>query len=52
MMTAFTILIGLSACHAGFGIGSNGDHPAYAAATATESAEAQASMTTDLPPSE
>jgi hypothetical protein len=51
-MTAVIILIGLSACHAGFGIGSNGEHPAYVVATATESAEAQASIATDLPPGE
>ena len=51
-MTALILLIGLSACHAGFGIGSNGEHPAYVATTATESALSQASIATDLPAGE
>jgi ABC-type transporter Mla maintaining outer membrane lipid asymmetry permease subunit MlaE len=51
-MTAAAILIGLSACHAGFSIGDNDEHPAYAVTTAMGSALAQASIADGLPPGE
>jgi hypothetical protein len=51
-MMAAAMLIGLSACHAGISVGDSGEHPAYVATTAMESAEAQASIANDLPPGE
>ena len=48
-MTAILMVVGLSACHAGFGIGSNDKPPASVATTALVSAEAQASIASDVP---
>jgi hypothetical protein len=49
---SIALLVGLSACHAGFGIGENSQAPSYVATNAMESAVAQASVGTALPPSE
>ena len=43
-MMVVLLICGLSACHAGFGIGDNGQGPAYVASDAWGSAVAQASM--------
>jgi hypothetical protein len=51
-MTAAAMLFGLSACHAGISVGDSGEDPAYVASTAMGSAEAQASIASDLPPGE
>jgi hypothetical protein len=48
-MIVVTLLFGLSACHAGFSLGDSGQHPAYVATDALESAGAQASTGTVLP---
>jgi hypothetical protein len=40
------LLVGLSACHAGFGIGDNDRGPAHVATDAWEAAVAQASIGT------
>jgi hypothetical protein len=42
----FALLVGLSACNAAFGIGDNGQNPAYVATDAFGSAVAQASIGT------
>jgi hypothetical protein len=44
-----TLMVGLSACHAGFGIGDNGQHPTYVATNTFGSAVAQSSMGAQLP---
>jgi hypothetical protein len=46
ILALFALLIGVSACHAGFGVGDNGQHRTYAAADPLESAVAQASLGT------
>jgi hypothetical protein len=46
LMIVIALLVGLSACHAGFGIGDNGQSPTYVAANAWEAAIAQASIGT------
>ena len=46
LMMVIALLVGVSACHAGFGIGDNGQSPTYVAANAWESAVAQASIGT------
>ncbi len=48
-MILITLLVGLSACHAGFGIGDNGQHPTYVATNTFGSAVAQSSMGAQLP---
>jgi hypothetical protein len=40
------LLVGLAACHAGMGIGDNGQHPTYVVTDPLGSAFAQASMGT------
>jgi len=49
VLALFALMVGLSACHAGFGIGDNGQHRTYASADPLELAIAQASIGT-LPP--
>ena len=44
LMTIVALLVGLSACHAGFGVGDNGQRSTYVANNAWESAIAQASI--------
>jgi hypothetical protein len=46
VLAMFALVVGLSACHAGFGIGDNGQHPNYVATDTLGSAVAQASMIT------
>jgi outer membrane lipopolysaccharide assembly protein LptE/RlpB len=43
------LLVGLSACHAGFGLGDNGQSPIHVATNAWQSAVAQGSVGTMLP---
>jgi len=45
-MMMVALLAGLSACHAGFGVGDNGQTPTHVATNAWESAVAQASIGT------
>ncbi|MGO8914835.1 MAG: hypothetical protein ACLQJR_02880 [Stellaceae bacterium] len=44
VLAMLALLVGLSACHVGVGIGDNGQPPAYAATDTLGSALAQASM--------
>jgi hypothetical protein len=46
VLALFALLVGLTACHAGIGIGDNGQHPNYVATDPLGSAIAQASMGT------
>jgi hypothetical protein len=44
ILTMIALVVALSACHAGFGIGDNGQRPNYVATDAPGSAVAQASI--------
>jgi hypothetical protein len=44
VLALLAMLIGVSACHAGIGIGDNGQHRTYASAGPLASATAQASI--------
>jgi hypothetical protein len=44
VLALFALLVGLAACHAGIGIGDNGQHPTYVATDPLGSAIAQASI--------
>jgi hypothetical protein len=44
LMAIVALVVGLSGCHAGFGIGDNGQAPTYVASDALGSAVAQASI--------
>jgi hypothetical protein len=46
VLAMFALVVGLSACHAGFGIGDNGQNPNYLVTNAMGSAVAQASIGT------
>lgn len=46
VVTIIALMLMLSACHAGFGIGDSGQHPTYAATDPYQSAVAQASVGT------
>lgn len=44
VMTLLALLVGLSGCYAGLGVGDSGQHPIYVASDALGSAVAQASI--------
>ena len=44
VLAMLALLVGLSACHAGFGIGDNRQHPHYVAISTLGSVVAQASI--------
>ena len=46
ILAMLAVLMGLAACHAGFGISDNDQHPTYAVSNPWESALAQASIGT------
>lgn len=47
LLTLAALLVGLSACHLGMGVGDSGQHPTYVATDALGSAVTQASIGSD-----
>jgi hypothetical protein len=49
LLTVVVLLVGLSGCHFGFGIGDSGQHSTYVATDSLGSAVAQASVGNIIP---